>query len=251
MMENTPHLGAWEIVSEIWQGLAIFTDTRHVMVIEKRFRQPLSEERTEAELAELYSSIRAEAGTDAISPAGNEWILTQHITVAQGPSAMGQDIQMALKVDGDTFSTQIIRPDGTKQLFFVFRKVSDLGRSSLSGVWEEATPDWNGLMILTDTHYARISTPKSQKSFQGDQPTASEAAEAFLAMFITQAGTYTVSGSMISHNPIAARNPGRRRGLGGDTLEFVVAGDIMTQRRVIHHISAAPEPGPEHVWRRG
>ena len=246
----SPHVGAWEIVSEIWQGLAIFTDTRHCMVIEEKARRPISEERTEAELAEAYRLMRAEAGTDAISPLGNEWILTQNITVAQGPNAVGRDVRLALDVDGDTFSTQIIRPDSTKEPFFVFRKVSDLGSSPLSGVWEDTTPDWNGLMILTDTQYARISTPKNQKPLQGDQPTTSEAAEALLAMFITQVGAYTVSGSRISHQPIAARNPGRRRGLGGDTLEFVVAGDTMTQRRIIHDVNSAPEPGPEHIWRR-
>ena len=71
---------------------------------------------------------------DVISQSGDEGILTHHIVVAQGPDIVGRDIRIVREFEGDTFSTQIIRPDGTKQLVFVFRKVNDLGISSLSRV---------------------------------------------------------------------------------------------------------------------
>ena len=105
------------------------------MVREEKTRRPFgTERRTETESAERYRVLRADAGTDVISQSGDDWILTQHIAVAQGPDVVGRDIRIVMEFEGDTFSTQSIRPDGTKQPFFVFRKLSDLGSSSLSGV---------------------------------------------------------------------------------------------------------------------
>lgn len=58
-------------------------------------------------------------------------------------------------------------------------KVPEANDSPLVGVWEYELENEEGMCIYTDTHFIWVLSQKDRKSFQGDQPTESEKAEAF------------------------------------------------------------------------
>ena len=62
--------------------------------------------------------------------------------------------------------------------------------------------------MVTETHYAAVATMKDREQFQGDQPTDSEAADAFRSIRLTHAGAYTVSGSTITATSMVSPSPG-------------------------------------------
>ena len=63
--------------------------------------------------------------------------------------------------------------------FFLASLVQAQENSSIVGTWKYELEDREGMAIWTDTHFIWLLSNKGRKSFQGDQPSESEKAEAF------------------------------------------------------------------------
>jgi len=90
------------------------------------------------------------------------------------------------------------------------------GQSPLVGAWEltEATDaDGNvieatGMMIFSAGHYTWIRVSDSNRPDYSSQDEATDAQKvAAFESFGSNAGTYTVSGSTLTRDPVAAKNP--------------------------------------------
>jgi hypothetical protein len=97
--ENNSQLaGAWELVSDTQNGIAVFTDTYFNITITAKDRQPFkADEPTDAEAAEAYRTLSTAAGTYEIS--GTTLIL--HRKVNRNPSWTGKDAYWEVSIDGD------------------------------------------------------------------------------------------------------------------------------------------------------
>ena len=90
--------GAWELVSDTQNGIAVFTETYFNMTITAKDRQPFkADEPTDAEAAAAYRTLSTAAGTYKIS--GMTLIL--HRTVNRNPNWTGKDVHWEVGMDGD------------------------------------------------------------------------------------------------------------------------------------------------------
>ena len=111
------------------------------------------------------------------------------------------------------------------------------------GVWEMVSDSWEGLGIITETHFSFVNGAKNRWRFDGDGPTDSEASEAYRQLF-AMAGTFTASGSAVTHHVLSCHNPNM---VGREfSEEFTIQGDRMTSRSILPDGT----PGPESTWRR-
>ena len=99
----------------------------------------------------------------------------------------------------------------------------------LLGAWELVSDSNVGIRIYTGSHYAMLGAPKDRKRAAGNQATPDEALEA-LNSCPALAGTYTLSGSRITHTRLANSRPH----LSGQTLlvDHTIQGDTMTTTAV-------------------
>jgi hypothetical protein len=103
--------GAWELVSDSSNGLAVFTDTHfNVTWIEKNRAKFKTDEPTDAEAAEAFRTLNTAAGTYEIS--GDTLIF--HRYVNRHPNWTGVDVHSEFSIDGDqlTFLSRIWKKVG-------------------------------------------------------------------------------------------------------------------------------------------
>ena len=111
--------------------------------------------------------------------------------------------------------------------------------NALRGVWKiteisVTSPDTNwttrepqpGLYIFFDTHYSTALIPenKSRPTFS-DQTTDEERLAAFVN-FVSNAGTYEVTGSTLAVRPMVAKVPSAMTG-SGFSYEYSLEGDLL------------------------
>ena len=96
---------------------------------------------------------------------------------------------------------------------------------SIVGAWELASDSSVGVLIYTGSHYAAVMAPKDRQRSSGERATPDEALEAIRSCQAL-AGTYTVSGSRITHVRIANTRPE----LSGHTnvTDYTIDGDTLT-----------------------
>jgi len=124
---------------------------------------------------------------------------------------------------------------------------AEIGESPLVGAWRiiefsSASPDTSytisdpqpSLMVFLTSHYSQMYVPgdEPRELFSGDEPvvgalepTDAEVLTAF-GSFIANSGTYEVSGSTITMQPIVAKNPNF---MAGESLSYTfrVEGDTL------------------------
>lgn len=96
--------------------------------------------------------------------------------------------------------------------------------ASTAGTYLYELEDWEGLAVLTETHFTWLLSRKGRSPFQGEQPTDAEKAVAFDGAF-AEAGTYHhVGPSRITGVRLFSTNPN----LVGTqiTWEYEVEGDL-------------------------
>ena len=93
------------------------------------------------------------------------------------------------------------------------------------GAWELVSDSRVGVAIYTGSHYAVVMAPKDRQRTSGERATPDEALEAIRSCQAL-AGTYTVSGSRITHVRIANTRPE----LSGHTnvTDYTIDGDTLT-----------------------
>ena len=95
--------------------------------------------------------------------------------------------------------------------------------SPLVGAWEVQTDLYRGFMVYTESHFSHTLVEKNRKRFQGGEPTETEEAEAYRTMR-AGSGTYTISGSVVTLDQQAPRNPNGST----EVIEFNIEGDQLT-----------------------
>ena len=132
-----------------------------------------------------------------------------------------------------------------------------MANNPLVGAWELVSDVSQGILIYTGSHYAAVLASKERKRLAVDQVSPSEALEALLTCQAL-AGTYSTSGSTITHIRLANSRPhlsGRPLvsdyNLDGDTMTHTVSsgsairnpGSTITYRRIPHSDSDSPLVG--------
>ena len=119
-----------------------------------------------------------------------------------------------------------------------------MANNPLVGAWELVSDSRVGVRIYTGSHYAVLGAPKDRKRSAGDQATPDEALEA-LNSCPALAGTYTLSGSRITHCRLANTRPN----LSGQDLvvDYTIHGDNMTATAVSG--SGGGTPGSSATFR--
>src|SRR5215207_5029083 len=90
--------GAWELVSNTQNGIAVFTDIHFHMTLTAKSRKKFkAEEPTDVEAAEAYRTLSTAAGTYKI--AGTT--MTLHRIVNRNPNWTGEDVHWDFRIDGE------------------------------------------------------------------------------------------------------------------------------------------------------
>jgi len=118
-----------------------------------------------------------------------------------------------------------------------------MANNPLVGAWELVSDSSVGVLIYTGSHYAVVMAPKDRQRSSGERATPDEALEAIRSCQAL-AGTYTVSGSRITHVRVANTRPE----LSGrpNVTDYTIVADTMTGTNV----SGARTTGAVNTWRR-
>jgi len=118
-----------------------------------------------------------------------------------------------------------------------------MANNPLVGAWERVSDSSVGVLIYTGSHYAAVMAPKDRQRSSGERATPDEALEALLTC-PALSGTYTVSGSRISHARVANSRPN----LSGrpNVVDYTIDGDTMTSTVV----SGGSTTGAVNTWHR-
>ena len=100
-----------------------------------------------------------------------------------------------------------------------------MANNPLVGAWERVSDSSVGVLIYTGSRYAAVMAPKDRQRSSGERATPDEALEAIRSCQAL-AGTYTVSGSRLTHVRIANTRPE----LSGHTnvTDYTIDGDTLT-----------------------
>ena len=120
-----------------------------------------------------------------------------------------------------------------------------MANNPLVGAWELVSDSRVGVAIYTSLHYAVVMAPKDRRRAAGERATPDEALEAMRSCQAL-AGTYTVTGSRITHTRIA----NSRAEVSGRPLfvDYSVDGDTISHTIVTGASTQAP--GSSFTYRR-
>ena len=100
---GSPLVGAWELVQDIWQGVAVFTGTHYAIVIMQKERNlPKGDQYTPEEALEALYTCGALAGTYTVSGS----TLTMERTANTRPESIGVTAVMEFTVEGDVMKAR-------------------------------------------------------------------------------------------------------------------------------------------------
>ena len=118
-----------------------------------------------------------------------------------------------------------------------------MANNPVVGAWELVSDSNVGIRIYTGLHYAALSMPKDRKRAASNRATPDEALAA-LNSCPALAGTYTLSGSRITHTRVA----NTRAELSGrpNVTDYTIVADTMTGTNV----SGARTTGAVNTWNR-
>ena len=114
---SSPLVGAWELISDTEEGIAVFTDTHYSFIFQNKNRKPYPEDSSDdaAEL-EAYRTHQSQGGTYKHS--GTSLTLGREFCRHPGRSGRLFDVEIALQGDTFTFGS---RRGGSRR---TWRKVS-------------------------------------------------------------------------------------------------------------------------------
>ncbi len=227
-----PFVGAWEWLSDHGEGRTVFTE-RHFCyaAAPKKQQMPEGERPSDAEAAVLFKSFyTAVAGSfTATKQEGDEWLVDHIHLIDLDTDRVGIHEHNVCWVQDDRVFNQGFGDDGTRGPIppHQYRRLSQLGSSSLAGTWELVSDKWIGLMIMTDAHYRYVMTLKDRPSIPGKRREMSDVdAAALYHSFNAQCGSYSVSGSILLRQPVVVKNPrDREREI---EVDFLLDGEKLT-----------------------
>ena len=114
------------------------------------------------------------------------------------------------------------------------------------GAWELISDSSAGIFIYTGSHYSAVVAPKDRRRSSGERATPDEALDAMLSCQALS-GTYTVSGSRITHVRIANTHPASSN--LPIVADYTIDGDTLTQT-VVRGSAGARRDGSSTMYRR-
>ena len=120
-----------------------------------------------------------------------------------------------------------------------------MANNPLIGAWERVSDASEGILIYTGSHYAAVMASKERKRPAADQVSSVEALESLLTCQAL-AGTYSISGSTITHIRLA--NARENYSDRPAVFDYNIDGDTLTHTTVGG--SASMNPGASLTYRR-
>ena len=114
------------------------------------------------------------------------------------------------------------------------------------GAWELISDSSAGIFIYTGSHYSAVVAPKERRRSSGERATPDEALDAMLSCQALS-GTYTVSGSRITHVRMANTHPASSN--LPIVADYTIDGDTLTQT-VVRGSAGARRDGSSTMYRR-
>ena len=114
------------------------------------------------------------------------------------------------------------------------------------GAWELISDSSAGIFIYTGSHYSAVVAPKDRRRSSGERATPDEALDAMLSCQALS-GTYTVSGSRITHVRMANTHPASSN--LPIVADYTIDGDTLTQT-VVRGSAGARRDGSSTMYRR-
>ena len=100
---SSPLAGAWQMVSDTHDGIAVFSDTYYSIVMAEKNRAKFKADKpTEAEAAEAYRTLSTAAGSYEIVGT----TLVFHRVVNRNPSGTGGDLYFEFTLDNEQLTME-------------------------------------------------------------------------------------------------------------------------------------------------
>ncbi len=116
--------------------------------------------------------------------------------------------------------------------------------AKLAGVWELLSDTFEGMAIMTESHFCEVITFKDRESYAGSEPSEAEAAELYRKIGRAAAGTYEVADGEGTELHLFSEDPTRV----GDSVRFGYAVDDTSCS--FWQIQPDGSAGPAISWRR-
>ena len=112
---TNPLVGVWELVSDDWEGIIIYTETHACHLFTAKDRQEFSDEqnRTEGEEAAAFRTLEAAAGTYSVSGS----VSTSNMEFHRIPNAAGKPWPVEFTIEGDKLFVESVRHPGLRREF--------------------------------------------------------------------------------------------------------------------------------------
>ena len=116
---SSPLAGAWELISDTREGIAVFTETHfNIYVVGK---PGTGFPGTESAESEASSTMRGSGGTYTVSGA----TAVLHYLVTRVPNYVGRDLNLEFEIDANTMTIEGTQPDGTRMERSAWRRLED------------------------------------------------------------------------------------------------------------------------------
>ena len=102
---TSPLAGAWELVSDEWEGMMLMTDTQYRYLVTRRDRPQIAEpvaEMSDADAASLYHSFDAQGGSYVTEGS----TITRRPAVARDPREQGIGKTIEFTADSNALTTR-------------------------------------------------------------------------------------------------------------------------------------------------
>lgn len=238
-----PWDGAWEWLHETDAGRLIILDSWFCGVFGAKDRAAPPGILSEAARASLFRTMSgAMCGRTSVefTPDGGAVLVTEAEFTAR-PQSAGRVARRPTRVEGDRMAGDLLRSDGSLLVTWWYRRLSPPGTGALAGVWRLDSPDWDGLLVMTDSEYRFVVHRRDRSGLATGGPadlTDAEAAALYDA-YDAEGGSYRHTALALVRTPAVARDP-RLQGvrletsldLQGDSLSLEIGEQLLEWVRV-------------------
>ena len=228
-MADDSIVGAWELVSDVSQGILIYTGSHYAAVLaSKERKRPAADQVSPSEALEALLTCQALAGTYSVSGS-----TITHIRLANSrPHLSGRPLVSDYNLDGDTMTHTVASGSATRNpgSTITYRRIPHSDSDSpLVGAWELVDDIEQGVVVFTGTHFAVVRANKERDLPKGEKYTPEEALTAITTCG-AMSGTYTRSGATLTMERTANLRP-YFTGVPA-VVEAIIEGESMRLRTV-------------------
>src|SRR5690349_15902784 len=117
---------------------------------------------------------------------------------------------------------------------------------SLAGVWklDDAQSGLIGLYIFTPTHYSMMAAARDRPDIVDTGKATADELRAMWGPLLANAGTYEISGDLITIHPLVAKAPVVMKPGANEVYRFRIDGKTLTLRQVRNARGVAVDSAP-------